>query len=352
MKHTKLWSFLVAAALLLPVSLTACDNDPLYYRYDYDLSQYITLADYKGLSVEPVSGTVTEEEIQNQIQSTVLYFAQEVEVDRAAKLYDTVKFSCTVTMDGEDMPDYAEDEGKLRLGFSTYGDAVDAALTGAKAGDVVTAERTLSGVFVSEELVGKTLEYTFNVTAICETEDPVYNDIFVKAYFGYDSVAEYEQSVRDSMIAAAESAKLTAYVNQTWPTIVENTVVLSYPEKELDQIADQLITEVETYTAAAGINFGEYTKLVYNKDEDEFRAYAREVAQSQVKEDMIVYAIARAEQLEVTDAQFEEYKALFMTQLGLESEEDLLQRYTVGAIKEGILGDVVKEFIAANAVEQ
>lgn len=351
MKHTKLLSILTAAALLLP--LTGCGKDDvLYYRYDYDLSDYITLAEYKGLPVQPVSDTVSEEEIQQQIMATVKYFAQEVEVDRAAKLYDTVKFSCTATLDGEDMPDYAEDEGSLKLGFTTYGEAVDAALVGAVAGDTVVADRTLSGLVTDEALVGKTLQYTFTITAVCETEDQEYNDLFVKAYLGYDTVAAYEQSVRDSMNASAAAAKRTAYVNQTWPTVVENTVVLQYPEKELEQVAGQLVAELEAYAEAAGLTLDTYTQAIYNKTGEEFRAYAKEVAQSQVKEDMIVYAIARAEGLEVTDEQYHEYAALFMEQLGLSSEAELEKRYTTGALKEGILGDVVKEFVADSAVDQ
>lgn len=351
MKHTKLLSILTAAALLLP--LTGCGKDKvLYYRYDYDLSDYITLAEYKGLPVEPVSDTVSEEEIQQQIMATVKYFAQEVEVDRAAKLYDIVKFSCTATLEGEDMPDYAEDEGSLKLGFATYGEAVDEALVGAVAGDTVVADRILSGLVTDEALVGKTLQYTFTITSVCETEDREYNDLFVKAYLGYDTVAEYEQSVRDSMNASAAAAKRTAYVNQTWPAVVENTVVLQYPEKEIEQVAGQLVAELEAYAEAAGLTLDVYTQAVYNKTGEEFRAYAKEVAQSQVKEDMIVYAIARAEGLDVTDAQYHEYAALFMEQLGLSSEAELEKRYTTGALKEGILGDVVKEFIADNVAEK
>lgn len=351
MKHTKLLTILLSAALLLPTTMTGCGKDDvLYYRYDYDLSDYITLAEYKGLPVQEVSAEVSEEDIRNQIRSTVLYFAQDEEVDRASQTYDTVHFSCTATLDGETLDDYCEDDGSLMLGFANYGEDVDTALTGVKAGDTVEADRILSGIGVDEELAGKTVHYTFTITSVTESVEQEYNDIFVKAYLGYDSVEEYEQSVRDSMNASAQSTQLNAYVSQTWNTIVENTTVVKYPEKELNQIADQLVAEIEAYTEAAGVNFDVYVEAIYGKTEDEFRAYAEEVAQAQVKEDMIIYAIARAENLEVTDEQYHEYAALFMEQLGYSTEEELEQHYTTGAIKESILGDVVKEFVADNAV--
>ena len=350
MKH-RILTILTAAALLLP--LTGCGSeDHLYYRYDYDLTEYITLAEYKNLPVEKVDFTVTEEEIQNQILSTVMYFAQDVEVDRASEKWDTVKFSCTAELDGTELPEYCEEEGSIKLGFAAYGEAVDKALTGVKAGDTVQADRVLSGMVSDEALAGKTIQYTFTVTAVCETEDPVYNDIFVKAYFGFDTVAEYEERVRQSMLASAEASRINALVSQTWPVVVENTQVLQYPEKEIDQITDQLLAELEAYTDAAGVNFDEYVQLVYGKSGDEFRAYAEELAQAQVKEDMIVYAIARAENLDIPDDVYDEYVHMFMEQLDLTTEEELEQRYTTGAIKEGILGDLVKECIAGYAVEK
>ena len=350
MKH-KILAILAAAALLLP--LTGCGSeDHLYYRYDYDLSEYITLAEYKNLPVEKGDFTVTDEQVQNQIMSTVMYFAQEVEVDRASEQWDTVKFSCTAELDGKELPDYCEEEGSLKLGFGAYGEEVDKALTGVKAGDTVQAERVLEGFISDETLAGKTIQYTFTVNAVCETEDPVYNDVFVKAYFGYDTVAEYEESVRQSMIASAEASRINALVSQTWPVVVENTQVLQYPEKEIDQITDQLFAELEAYTASAGVNFGDYVQMVYGQTEDEFRAYAEELAQAQVKEDMIVYAIARAENLEISDEVYHEYVHMFMQQLELITEEELEQRYTTGAIKEGILGDLVKECIVGYAVEK
>ena len=113
--------------------------------------------------------------------------------------------------------------------------------------------------------------------------------------------------------------------------------------------AGQLVAEVEAYTAAVGINFNEYTKLRYNMTEEEFRANADDLAKDQVKQDMIVYAIARAENLTVTDAQYNEYAVNYMNQMGFATIEELESRYTREAITEGILGDLVKECVAGYA---
>ena len=344
----KFTALLAAAAMLLP--LTGCGSNPQYYRYDYDLSEYITLAEYKNLPVEVEEVVITEEDIQNEIMATVMYFAQETEVNRVAAAGDTVKFSCTATLDGEELPEYSEDDGSLVLGFDTYGEEADDALTGLKAGDTAEAARTLSSMVSDTELAGKTIQYTFTVTGVYETEEPAYNDYFVKAYLGFDTTAEYEATLRETLTEVAEERQLTGKVAQTWTVVVDNTEVLQYPEKELNQIVEQLLAEVEAYTQSVGINFGEYTQLRYNMTEEEFRANASELAKAQIKEDMIVYAIARAEDLTISDEQYTEYAEMYMTQMGFSSVEELEASYTREAICEGILGDLVKECVANYAV--
>ena len=344
----KITAVLAAAAMLLP--LTGCGGNPLTYRYDYDLSEYIKLAEYKNIPYTVEATGITEEDVQNEIMSTVMYFAKEEEVDRAAMEGDTVKFSCTVTLDGKEVADFCEEEGSLVLGFATYGDDVEKALLGSKAGAVVEADRQLSDSLSDEALAGKTVHYEITVTGVYETVPPTYNDIFVKAYLGFDTAADYEAAVRETLEKAAESNVMTAKVMQCWAQVVENTEVIQYPEKEMNQIVNQLVADVEAYTQSVGINMNEYIQIRYGMTEEEFRANAAELAQNQMKEEMITYAIARAEKLKITSAVYEEYAQTYVTNMGLASLDELESVYAKEAICEGILGDLVKECVANYAV--
>lgn len=343
----KITAVLAACAMVLP--MTGCSN-PQYYRYDYDLSEYITLAEYKNLPVLVDEVNVTEEEVQQEIMSTVLYFAQDKEVDRASARGDKVKFSCTATLNGAEMAEFREEEGAIVLGFESYGKDAEAALTGVKAGDTVKADRKLADNYPDEDLAGKTLQYTFTVTGVYESVQQEYNDTFVKAYLGFDTVEEYELRLREAMLTAAEESQLSSKVVQTWTVVLENTEVIKYPEKEMEQITGQLIAEVEAYTKAVGMTFTDYTQIRYGMTEEEFRANVADMAKDQMKQDMIVYAIARAENLKITDAQYQEYAEMYMTQMGFSTVEELEKRYTKEAICEGILGDLAKECVANYAV--
>ncbi len=340
---------LVSAVLLL-LPLTGCGDNPQQYRYRYDLSDYITLGEYKGIPADVPETKITDEQVQQDILSTVLYFSKEEEVDRASKTGDTVKYTCTATLDGENVPALAEEDGSLVLGFETHGAKAEKALTGVKAGATVTADRVIDGTVTKDEaLLGKTATYTYTITGVYESKAPEYNDLFVKAYFGFDSVADYEAAIRAKLEATAEQNYVLALVNQTWPVLLENTTVLSYPEKEFNQIYDQIILEVETYTGALGLDFDAYTELKFGMGEEEFREYAKELAEIKVKEEMIVYAIVRAEDLTISDELYQEYVQMYMEQLGFSTQEELEARYTRGAICEGAFSDLVKEFVARNA---
>lgn len=348
----KLKYMIPALLAALTLAMTGCGSDPLYYRYDTDLSQYITLGQYEGLPATPVSLEVSEELIQTQIDSTVSFYAHEHEItDRGAKIGDTVKFSLTAEIDGAAAQDFAQEEGSMMLGFDSYGADADDALTGAKAGDVVTAEMTLPEDDRYGENAGKTVDMTFSVTGVFENEVPEYDDIFVKAYLGYDSTEEYEAYVRELMAATMLENAMTSLVADTWPVVLENTTVLSYPEEELAQVHDVLVGEVKNYALSAGVDFASYLNGVYGMTEEEFVAAMEESAKERVKEEMVVYAIARAENIQVSDEDYEKYASYFVKQYELNSVEELESYFSKEAIAEGVLIDLVKEFVANSAVQ-
>jgi len=341
-------ALLLAVACLLP--LTGCEKDPLYYRYDYNLTKYITPGEYKGLSAVWQDAVIQEEDILRTIDATRDYYGEYVKVDRAAKVGDTVAFSCTVTLDGQELVEYNEEKGELMLGFDIYGEAFDDALIGSTVGNILEVDRVLPEGESYGEVAGKTVQYTVSVNGIFERQLPEYNDYYVKAYLGYNSVAEYEAALWASAEADALDLKRSSLISQLWPAVVTGAEVIRYPEKEVEEITEQLLAEEKTYTEKVGIRFDEYIKAVYGRTEEEFLAYTREVAQAQVKEEMLIYAIARAEGITVTDEIYHEYAHKYAEIYEMSSHEELEETFTKEVIMQGVIGDLVKELIADNAV--
>lgn len=346
---TKTTAGFLCALLLLPVAGCGKANNILYYRYNYDLSDYIDLGMYDGIPANYTPSVVTDDDVNMEIQSTLAYYATEEEIDTGAAFGNVVYFTANAVYNDSVVAEYCEEDGSLTLGFDHYGDAIDEALTGAKAGDVIESTRTLPDADSYGDYAGATLVYTITVEKVCRKIIPELTDMFVQAYLNFDSADEYRQTVREALEEQSASVRSTVVLSQVWPTLVESTTVKKYPEKELGEIRDQVNMEINNYVLTVGINRDEYIKVVYNMTEEEFDAHVEELAKAQVKEEMILYAVARAENLEVTDEQYDKYAVIYASNYGYSSTEEMENVYGKDVIRAGVLSDVTKQWIADHA---
>lgn len=341
----------LCAVMLASGALTGCQkaDDTLYYRYNYDLADYIDLGTYTGIPATASEISVTDDEVDMQIQSTLAYYAGEEDIDTPAAFGNVVYFDADVTLDGAALSEYAVEEGSLTLGFGTYGEDIDNALTGAQAGDTISATRTLPDSAEYGDYAGATLDYTITVERVCRTEIPELTDLYAQTVLNFDSADAYRTAVREAMEASAKSNRDALVLSQVWPQLVAETVVKKYPEKELTEIRDQVNMEVNSYVNAVGIDRDAYIELKYDMTADEFDAYIEELAKEQVKEEMIVYAIARAENIEVTDEDYATYAAIYASNYGYDTVEAMENAFGKQVVRAGVLSDVTKAWVGEHA---
>ena len=340
---------MLCAALLVSSAMVGCQSkdDTLYYRYDYDLSEYIDLGTYSDIPATASDVSITDDEVEMQIQSTLSYYAGEEEVDTPAAFGNVVYFDADVTLNGDTLSEYAVEEGSLTLGFGTYGEDIDNALTGCLAGDTITATRTLPDSTEYGDYAGATLDYAITVERVCRTEIPELTDLYAQTVLNFDSAEAYRTAVREAMEASAKSNRDALILSQVWPKLVEETTVKKYPEKELTEIRNQINMEIDSYINAVGIDRDTYIELKYNMTADEFEAYVEELSKDQVKEEMIVYAIARAENIEVTDEDYATYAAIYASNYGYDTVEDMENAFGKQVVRAGVLSDVTKAWVGA-----
>lgn len=338
----------VALALVLPMLLGGCNQskDLLYYEYDYDLSEYITLGEYKGIPLTSTEIEVTDEEVQIQIQSMLAQHGDSKNItDRPLAAGDVVIYRCHAFLDGEEVPELYEESGTFMLGNANYGEEADSVLIGSVPGDTVYAKRTLNDFY--GEYAGKTVDYEFYILGGYNITMPQYTDAFVKAYLGYENIAALEEGVYKQLYNFRKENMENHLVSTAWHTVVENTTVIDYPEAELNELANYYVDEIKATASAAGVTYEGYLNAVFGQTPEEFEESQREEAKATIKDDMIVYAIARAENLTVSDEKYEEYLNRFITEY-----EEFMYTYEVEntfgeeLLKAQVLREVVKEYVA------
>ncbi len=339
---------LIIAAVLVASAFNSCgsSDDLLTYRYNYDLSEYIDLADYKGLPAEGYTINITEEDIEQQILSTRSYYSKLTDItDRGAEYGDTLFVDYTGSVDGEIISEASESDAEITIGAGSMPDDFENNLIGSVVGDTLSFDITFPDPYLQyPDLSGDNVHFEVTVNNVCEQELPEYNDEFAQAYLGYNSTAEYEEHIKTLMEEHYMEIYYQSIDSQIWDTVIENTTVKKYPEKELDQIYDDMVTSVQAYATNAGVQFSSYVEAVYKMTEDEFYASLKEQAEDYVKDEMVKYAIARAEGITLTDEEYQEGAEEYATDVySLDSVAALEAIYDKKTIRQTLMYEKVHE---------
>lgn len=346
----------ILTAAMLSGGLSSCgeNEDLLTYRYDYDLSKYIDLAPYTGLDAKAYTINISEEKIQNEIFTTLSYYSKlNTVTDRGAVLGDTVYIDYIGTCEGEEIEN--ETDSELTLGTGVMPTEFETAIVGHYAGDVISFDMTFATPYeAAPEYSGKNAHFDITLNEVCEQELPLYTDDFVRGYLGYDSIEEYEAAAYDKLYQYYNNTLTQYIVSQTWTQVVENTTVKEYPKKELNALYDQIVETNQLYAEAYKIDFTNFVSVYYEMTVDEFYDWAMEQAKNSVKEEMISYAIARAENITLTEEEYTERATEYaLDEYDLASLEAFEALYDKNTIRQTLMYDKVRELVAekANRIE-
>lgn len=350
---------LVLGLLLVAGSAVACEDKKeegfdniLTNKYDYDLSEYIELAEYKGLAADGYRYEVTDEMVEEQILATRSYYSRLIDVtDRGAELGDTVYIDYVGTIDGEEFEGGSEEDCEFTLGTGSFPDEFENAIIGAYPETELSVDFTFPEPYLNApEYSGKDVHFDIHVHEVCEQELPEYNEEFVRGYLGYDSIADFETGIRELLAERYDGLYKQYVVAQVWDVVLENTKVIKYPEDEVRQMYDDAVTAEQYYAQSQGINFADYVSVNYQMTEDEYYTALNESIEERIKEEMVCYAIARAEGITLTEEEYTERATEYaIDYYGLDSLEAFEAIYSHSTICQTLVFDKAREAVVAYA---
>lgn len=322
--------------------------------FDVDVSQYITLGQYKDLVVEVDQIEVSQEEIDDRIN---VLLAQEDEFTkvREGNVTEKVIFSFDYTgyfkkSDGSRGDAFDNGAAKDQLAYidgdtlvtiyddqtGTFIDGFAQGLLGATVGETFSIDITFPSNYHSSSLSGQKVEFEVTVNYIAETH---FTDGWVKEYTSdaYKTTDEFVQYLKDSINPQIEEANLEVL----WAKIAENATLIKIPQQEFDYIYNSMKEEVEGYVIYSQYYFGkqlDYAGVLKElgfEDEEDFEKYVTEYANAYIKSEMVLHAVMQAENITATD---EEYR-IFLDSL-MESynktEEEILDMYSEKEIRNAV----------------
>ena len=308
----------------------------------------VTIGEYKGLALTSVSQADVDAEIQAMLEN----LAELVEVDRAAVEGDTVNINFVGLLNGEPFEggsDETEAGTDLELGSNSFIDGFEDGLIGAVAGEKRDLNLTFPEDYGVEQLNGQAVVFQVTVNAVKETQVPELTDEFIAGKVPeYPTVELYMEALRESMNAET-------YYTQITEQLMASSEVVKYNEANVLLRKEMLITEYTSYAEYYGSYYGldTETAIMYflgfesmDSFEEEMGNYAYEVE----KNAMIIKEIAGIEGLEVSDEKYATSVAEMAEYYGYETVAEFEEANGKDNIMDSILSEVVMDFIIENAV--
>ena len=309
---------------------------------------YVTLCNYKGIEVPKGEVTYTDEEFKNVINQN-LSSHQVLKNEGTVKDGDKVNIDYVGTMDG------VEFEGgnsggngfDLTIGSGQFIEGFESQLIGHKAGEEVTVNVTFPEDYQTADLAGKPAQFAVTIHGIYV--DPEYNDEFVKEYYPDmgSTVAEYEQSLRDSYY----DGQLQAYVDTY---LTEKSTVNKYPSKYLKNLkATTKYSDVQSYEYMSqmysqyGQAIGTFEDFIGMSDE-EYNADITKRAEEFAKADLVYQAVLESEGINLSYEEAEEIvKGIYGDDTFFDSS---LETYGIGYTMKNAVKNKAVDIAKKNAV--
>lgn len=315
-----------------------------------DIEESVTLGDYKGIAVEVEKVVVTDEEVQEYIDSDLEYYG-EVELIKEGTVADgdSINIDYTGYVDGEAIENGAEEGADLTIGSDSFIDGFEDALIGKTIGETTEIDVTFPEDYTSTDLAGKAAKFT--VTINYKNGDTIpaeLNDELVASMgLGDDvtTVDAYKTYVREYLEESAAEEQKNAEYEAIMAKIVETSTVSAFHDDLNEQtLYDEEIAYMEQYAESYSYSYEEFVALYTGMEAEEYETSLKEDIALYVKRIMIYRAIAKAEGVSFTQEEYEKEVASYSADYesyGCESVEDFEAQYSTQ----------IYEFMVYDAVE-
>ena len=309
-----------------------------------DVEKCVTLGDYKGVTVEKTIQSVTDEDVQNEIDNALANYP--VEVDQAAKEGDTVNIDYVGKIDGEEFDGGSDQGADLKLGSGKFIDGFEDGLIGARKGETRTLNLTFPEDY-TQDLAGKAVEFTVTVNAVKEPLSEPTDQWVADNIEGYDNIADYKAGIRSEQEESNEQTAENQVRYAAWTQVIDNCTINEYPETLVEVGKKLYEQQVETYAKYAGMEldaFIESSGLTQEENQSNMEEYGKNVA----AQALVCQAICDKEGFAIGDDDYQKALQDMLTEYGC-TEDELIQTYGQDNVEQSIMLNRVSNLILENA---
>ena len=310
----------------------------------------VELGQYKGIEVERVEYTVTDEDVKKEINNRLEAQARTVSVDRPVQEGDSTVIDFAGFLGDEQFEGGTAENYTLKIGSHTFIPGFEEQMVGMNKGEQRDIKVTFPTDYQAEHLAGKEAIFKVTVHEINFEEIPELDDDFVQDTSEFNTVAEFEANIRDELEKRAKENSKFAYENAAVQKAVDNAKVEIHKDIVEEEV-DMQIKRFEQQLSMYGTSLKDYIDYAGITMEDIRNDY-RKGAEANLKAQYVIGAIVDEEKIEPTEANYIE--AVRRSNPGPDWDDEKVKaeleknrsRYVSSAIFEAVVELIVSNSVA------
>lgn len=285
------------------------DEKVLTFTFDVELYPEVTLGQYKNLSAPKETFIVTDEDVAKQIDGIRKRNGRIIDVeDRAAQMGDTVDIDFTGYLDGVPFDGGKAEDYSLELGSNTFVPGFEDQLVGMNINDEKDIDITFPEDY-TPELAGKAVVFKVKLNGISVTELPELDDEFVQDVSEFDTLEEYIADTRKDMERVMQE-QVDAKYRTALINLACDNMTAEIPECMFEAKVQELVRSyAQNFGMADPSISSEDLMKMMGIDENVLASTIRPAAEYQVKQELLLEAVAKAEGIVISDEDLETYIA-------------------------------------------
>ena len=325
---------------------------PFIFTAEVAVKPEVTLGEYKGVEVEKSDVEVTEEDINKEVDKERENNSRTIDVDdRAVENGDIIKLDFDGSVDGVPFEGGKAENYTLTIGSGSFIPGFEDQLIGTKIGEEKDVTVTFPGDYHEKSLAGKEAVFKCKVNAITVKELPDADDEFASEVSEFETLAEYKEDIKKKLTEKKEKEARAKKEAQAVEKAVENAT-MEIPDAMIDTQVQSMMEDFARRMQSQGLSLEQYFQFT-GMDAKKMHDQMKPEALKRIQNSLVLEAVAKAENIEISDEKVDEeiakmaeaYKMEVEKLKGIigDSERDQMKKDLAVQAAADLIADAAKE---------
>ncbi len=325
-------------------------DEPFVYSALVAVKPEVTLGQYKGVEVEKADASVSAEDVEAELKKVQEQNARLLTVeDRGVEDGDQTVIDFEGFVDGKGFEGGKAEDYPLTIGSHSFIDTFEEQLIGKKIGEECEVNVTFPTEYHAADLAGKPATFKVTVKEIKVKELPELNDEFASEVSEFDTLDEYKKDVEKKLAEKKEIEANSKNEDAVVAKVVENAS-MEIPEKMIDAQAENMVQDMARRMQSQGLSLDMYLKYT-GMTVEQMKEQARPDAEKRIRTRLVLEAVAKAENIQISDEKVDEEVAKMAEAYKMEVEKlkSYMSESDVKQMKEDLAVQQAVDLLVAEA---